>query len=81
MLEFEDLRSKSEIISRMKRTINLPENLCQLEFFRAVRHLRQYRIRDSLIGIKIDLEDGGVGHFMVGATDNDIKILVETSKY
>ena len=79
MLEFEDLRSKSEVISRMKRTINLPEKLSQLEFFRAVRHLRQYRIRDSLIGIKIDLEDGGVGHFMVGATDNDIKILVETS--
>ena len=79
MQEFEELRSRSEIISRMKRTINLPESLSQFDFFRSIRHMQNYKVRDSLIGIKIDLEDDGVGHFMVGGSENDIKILVESS--
>ena len=79
MQEFEDLRSKSEIISRMKRTVNLPESLSQLDFFRAVRHKKNFLVRDSLIGIKHELNDGGVGHYMVGSNEREIKILVEST--
>ncbi len=72
MQEFESMKSRSEIISRMETTIALPDSLSQFNFFRKIRHAQNYKIRDSLIGIKIELEEGGVCHFLTGSGEKEI---------
>jgi phosphomannomutase len=79
MEEFENKKTKYETVSRMDTTIQLPSNLTQLSFFRAVRQMQHYNIRDSLIGIKLDLEGGSVGHYLTSLKENEIKILVEST--
>ena len=79
MQEFEDLKSKSEIISRMESSINLPDNLSQMNFFREIRHKKNYHVRDTLIGIKFELDEESVGHFMVEDDEHKIKFLVEST--
>ena len=77
MQEFEGMKSKAEIVSRMESNLTLPDNFSQLDFFRAVRHKRNFHVRDSLIGIKFTGEKGGICHFYVGSGEREIKVLVE----
>ena len=63
----------------MESSIKLTETLTQLDFFREIRHMKHYDVRDSLIGIKLELGEDGIGHYMVDHDPKTIKILVEST--
>lgn len=79
MKEFKDLSVKAGIIHKKVTHFTLPDNLNQINFFRALRHIQKYNVRDSLIGIKKELNDESIGHFIAAQHDKQINLLVESS--
>jgi phosphomannomutase len=77
MDNFIEVNSDNESIFREKQIVEL-KNISQLNFFRKLRQEKSYKVRDSLIGIKIPFEEGVV-HFYLGKEKNEVNILGETS--
>ena len=52
-------------------------NLKQIDFLRKLRHVFNYKIRDTLIGIKVLYEEG-ITHFYISPDPKKLHILFES---
>lgn len=76
IIDFKNLLGNSENVPNKESIFKLPENFSQLQFFRNLRHIQDYKVRDTLIGIKIKL-DNGIVHYMTTMNELEIKLLLE----